>query len=197
MSELQAIAVERIGPMSELQQGKVVNLDQVMKKSNRTGKMFPINYVELDNGARINVGFDQPYAVGQVVSIPTEVAYGELQVPRNPPSGGGASAGATVADKESKPTQNRAPYGRNTRFPVPKDHGDVSIMRQNALTNAVSFLTKRLIDEDASTGEVDNLPLDEAIELIIDTAYKFAEFTTGQREERMAKEIMGIKEEGE
>ncbi len=181
--------------MSDMQQGKVVNLDQIMKKSNRTGKLFPINYVELDNGARINVGFDQPYAVGQTVSIPTEVAYGELQVPRNPPSGGAAPSGGeatgTTAPQPTKPTQNRAPYGRNTRFPVPKDHGDVSIMRQNALTNAVSFLNSRV------TGgqDVDDISLDDALEMVIETAYKFAEFTTGQREERMAREIMGLKEE--
>lgn len=175
--------------MSEIQQGTVVSLDQVFKTSRTTGKQFPINYVELDNGARINVGFNQPYAVGQVVSIPTEVAYGELQVPRNPPSGGGASAGPPLVDKKSKPTQNRAPYGRNTRFPVPKDHGDVSIMRQNALTNAVSFITEMEgFDTDDMAG---------SIEKVIETAYKFAEFTTGQREERMAREIMGVKEDEE
>ena len=171
---------------NQVETGKVISLDQVFKQSRKTGKQFAINYVELDSGARINVGYDQPYTVGQSVTLPVEFTYGELQVPRNSASGAKAGAGQVSTTTKTKGADNRAPYGRNNQFPVPGGHGDISIMRQNALTNANTLLVQ------GSFVDATIMELDEAVEVIIATAYKFCEFTTGHREERMAKEAVKV-----
>jgi hypothetical protein len=56
-------------------------------------------------------------------------------------------------------------------------------MRQNALTNAVNLFTSR----ESSTTDTE-----DAVEEILDIAYKFVEFSSGQRDVRLAKEAAAL-----
>lgn len=72
-------------------------------------------------------------------------------------------------------------------FPVATDSDKYAIIRQNALTNAVATLGRFTQDNPAATQT-----LDELVEQIIEVAYKFTDFTSGQREVKAVEE--GTKE---
>jgi len=92
------------------------------------------------------------------------------------PAGGSGPAAATPAR-----TYTTKP------FPLPKDHGDTAIIRQNALTNAVATVADFI-----ATQPTEKWPtIEEWQELVITTAYKYAEFSSGQREVRVAKARLG------
>ncbi len=84
----------------------------------------------------------------------------------------------------NKPTYGGGGAGAAGRpFPVPKTSGELAIIRQNALTNAVAVINNY-------GGELDaQLTLDEYTDKIIEIAYKFADFTSGQREVAAAKQL--------
>lgn len=160
----------------ETRSGKVVNTTRDAKVSPRTGKPYTVHGVELDSGEQIEIGFKQAYKVGDSFNSEVEFAYGKWKEKR---ALGSAPIGATTVLKEvhTPPTA--------MAFPIPKANKETAIIRQNALTNAV----KACDDYAEHTGKL--LPLDEFIEQVISVAYKFAEFSSGQREIRMSKELVG------
>ena len=157
--------------------GQVVSLSSDTITSKSSGRTFRVHKIQLDSGVEINVGFKQPFSVGDKVSIPSEIKYGEWKMVAKGVALGLPSSSGTTAPAPRKEYGS----GKNTKFPVPKDHGDYSIIRQNALTNAVNLYNG---SEDKKTGITD-----EDIEFVIKVAYKFAEFSSGHREERIQREL--------
>lgn len=157
--------------------GNVVNV--YSKTITRPGKRsFNVHYVELDTGKSVNVGFKQPFIVGQAISVDAEMAYGELKMGAVATTGGGEVT--PIGSAPSSGGGKSYSSGRNDKFPVPTTHGDFSIIRQNALTNAVNTVMN------SSEGIV---ATDETVERIIAIAYKFADFSSGQREVKLSKSI--------
>jgi hypothetical protein len=79
-----------------------------------------------------------------------------------------------------------ASYGKV--FPLPTTHGDTAIIRQNALTNAVATVA-----DFVATQPTEKWPdLDKWTDMVITTAYKYAEFSSGQREVKAMKKIAKV-----
>jgi hypothetical protein len=147
-----------------------------MIKAASTGKQFRIHLVELEDGRVVNVGFKQTYAIGDTFDAMCEFKFGEWK----PTASGSSSA---PARSEAPATPPKKAWVDKT-FPVPTTHGDMAIIRQNALTNAVNYYN-------ANVGMPSGLAAEEAIESIIKMAYKFAEFSSGHREVRIERELAG------
>jgi hypothetical protein len=130
----------------------------------KSGKNYTIYHMRV-SGQDVNMGFNRPaYQEGEFVSLDVERnRYGELEVPKK-----GGSASNSNGSSYSAPSNS-------TSAPAPGIalSKDMAIIRQNALTNAVNYHANS----------------DAEPEDIIATAYVFAEFSSGKREERIAKEM--------
>lgn len=166
--------------------GTVTGFDNksVPNKKN-PGRPYTVHIMVVD-GARYEVGFHKPngIGVGDVVNFEYEVKFGNNQVQGGINKGTGGAPAATPAPAASAETRTggggggRGNYGGVAKvFPVPVDHPDRSIIRQNALAHA----TKLYCDYNR-TPDFGDQSLDECVEDIINIAYKFEEYATGQRE---------------
>lgn len=91
----------------------------------------------------------------------------------------GVELSATATTPAANKAQGATSYGRAEKvFPLPPTHGDTAIIRQNALTNAVATVA-----DFVATQPTEKWPdLDKWTDMVITTAYKYAEFSSGQRE---------------
>jgi hypothetical protein len=139
------------------------------------------------SGNKYALGFTDPATKGINVSCyvtgPTEVdKYGPkfdgrtITVSATPPVGG-VSVAAPDSGSAATPAYSRPAY-KDKIFPVPPTHGDMAIIRQNALSNATA-----LVSDYVATLPAEQFPkLDAWSDLVIDVAYKFAKFSSGHRE---------------
>ena len=164
--------------------GTVQDVSSQVKTSNKTGKKFRVHYIELDSGEVVNVGFNNPYKVGQSLNLEVEQAYGEMKLVTGAPSSGGGSAPAPKKDSGSFGA--RAPASGRP-FPVPKTSGEIAIIRQNALTNAVTMFCNGALEFVPNKDEMKSV--DELVEEVLKMAYAFAEFSSGNREVRLAADM--------
>lgn len=136
----------------------------------------PVYQMEVD-GNWIDLGFGKPkYTEGEHVNLEvTKNKYGKFEI-----VGGAAPNGAAASKPAHKTNNTRESAG----FPVPTNNYQTGIIRQNALTNAVNCLNHLDISHESK---------EELIETIIDIAYEFADFSSGQREIKRAKQLMGDK----
>lgn len=131
------------------------------------------------NGQDINIGFKKSVEEGQNVTLDVEQKYGELQMVR----GSGpkqAAVGQAPTPAKSMPAAKQA-----QEFPVPTNSRSTSICRQSGLNRAVEVATTMYNrgSFDDSTGMPDNQMFEDKI---FELAYKFTDFSTGQREVKMA-----------
>lgn len=181
--------------------GAIVSFGQRRGVSSKTGKAFAIHNVTMSDGQVYEVGFNplKGYSVGDNISFMWTLEYGKRQVQTATimgaaasPGGGGYGYEDDTPATSPAPTPTAAPRASGGAytgkgnyqpkvFPVPKDNGDRSICRQNALTNARELVTA-MCGEGYFKGD-----LDVAADKIIQLAYKFEEFTTGDRELNAAK----------
>lgn len=164
-------------------EGEVLDCTSKVLTSNKTGKKFRVHYVELDGGEVINVGFNNPFKVGQRVTLDAEQQYGELKMSQ---SGGGGGGAAPAPKQAAAPKSNYVPPSARP-FPVPKNTGEIAIIRQNALTNAVTMFCNGALE--FVPNKEDMKSVDELVEEVIKMAYAFAEFSSGNREVRLAAEM--------
>jgi hypothetical protein len=138
------------------------------------------------DGTKYGFAFTDPsrsgISVGTVVSASgTAGKYGVTLDPKT------VSLGGTV--NASQPAAKAAPaasYGKV--FPLPKTHGDTAIIRQNALTNAVATVADFI-----ATQPTEKWPdLDTWTDMVITTAYKYAEFSSGQREVKAVAKLHSV-----
>lgn len=156
----------------------VIGNSTVRKNNPNTGKTMTIHYVEAQddtgNVVRVNVGF-KPMPVGTTFPAVVE-KYGELQVSNN-----GGPAPKSNAVTTTAPTKD---YKRGV-FPIPKDSGEFSIIRQSALKAAIDTLNS-IVSPDLNTPE----DVDAYVEdYVLPLAYKYADFSSGHREEKMVAQI--------
>lgn len=160
--------------------GKVVGLGKAGLMS-KVGRPFTVHSVTLDNGQQFEVGFKQPFSVGQDVNVEAEMKYGKLTM-----TGVGGSGGSS---NQSNPTQSGGASNSGAlAFPIPLTSKEQSICRQSSLKAAIELCTG-----DGSNGVdlADPKETDEVAEAIIALAYKFTDFVTGNREAKMVNEKVG------
>lgn len=163
--------------------GEVVDTSSKVITAKATGKKFRVHYIELDGGEVVNVGFKNPYEVGHKVSLDVEEKYGELKATGNS-TGSGSSSGNASGSSDSKGSGGYRGGASGRPFPVPKTSGELAIIRQNALTNAVTMFCNGALEFVPNKDDMKSV--DELIEEVIKMAYAFAEFSSGQREVKLA-----------
>jgi hypothetical protein len=148
-------------------------------RTSKAGKAFKLWYAELDDGRKLKFGFNKPkYAVGQrLVGHATTNKFGDLEFSDKP----GGAAPSTSSGGSGASTTNT---GR--RFPVPATSPETSIIRQNSLTNANTAVSAYF------DCHADKCPesVEEYLDLVIEAAYKFADFSSGQREVKRVTHMM-------
>ena len=170
--------------MSQMQAvGEVINTS-TKKGVSKAGNPFTIHYIEVEGFAEpINVGFRNPYRVGEEVTLDVVYSYGEYKV-------GKESAKAAPANKTAK--QNAAPVrsaGRDSApFPVPAGHPENRIMRQNALSHAAAIVAARTNIGFYNEVNADDIGVLQA-EDILEIANILVDWSTGRREERAVMEL--------
>lgn len=131
----------------------------------------------IDSGTAIEATINQSKYGAEVVEGTVKVL-----------TGGASPAASTPPPQSRTPSSGGGGYGAASRpFPVPKTSGEMAIIRQNALTNAVNAFQHYLGFSPDNTAAGD---LDDYVNQIIEIAYKFAEFTSGQREVAAAEAIV-------
>jgi hypothetical protein len=154
--------------------GKVVGLGKAGLMS-KAGKPFTVHSVTLDNGQQFEVGFKQPFSVGQDVNVEAEMKYGKLTM-----TGPGGSS------PQSNSTQSGGSSSGALAFPIPLTSKEQSICRQSALKAAIDVVNG-MGARKISLPEAPDL----LAEFIIEMAYKFTDFSTGNREVKMVNEKVG------
>jgi hypothetical protein len=152
--------------------------------SKRTGKPYTI-WTATVGGQEVKMGFTKPsFNVGDTVSLDTEVnKYGDTEVIKPGARASGSAPRSAPSAGASAPPAARGGFDRT--FPVKTSSPEMSIIRQNALTNANAAVDHYY--EHCGTFEYDS---PEAFaEKVIEVAYKFAEFSSGQREAKAVAEL--------
>ena len=118
----------------------------------------------------------------------TSNSYGPQIDPKTIRVGAGAATPTTDAAPPAAPTAvPRSAYRSDRVFPIPTTHGDMAIIRQNALTNAVATVADYIATLDASKWP----DLSAWKDMVIETAYDFAKFSSGQREVEAISRLTG------
>jgi hypothetical protein len=166
--------------------GKIVALPSEQKAAKATGKPFTVHAVVLEDGTKIEVGFKQPYSVGEYFNRTVETKYGKL-VDSGPAEPGDTEPGPSPSP--AAPSRPAPPSGRT--FPVDIGSPEMSIIRQNALTNAreavSNFMGYPNVANSGATKAERQQTLDAIAEDIVYLAYKFTDFSSGQREVKEAR----------
>ena len=136
------------------------------------------------DGTKYAYGFKDPARAGIIVGT---VVSGEATVDRfgtklDPDSvrtGGSAPpTGGAVPVTPTPPYKKAWEPAAAKVFPVPPTHGDMAIIRQNALTNAVSTVA-----DFVATQPAEKWPdLEKWSDMDITIAYKYQKFSSGHRE---------------
>jgi hypothetical protein len=143
------------------------------------------------DGTRYGFAFTNParsgISVGTKVSASGEVGrFGVALDPKTVTIGGEVNDMETPA--ASVPKQVSYSGRAEKVFPLPTTHGDTAIIRQNALTNAVATVA-----DFVATQPTEKWPtLDTWTDMVIKTAYKYAEFSSGQREMKAIKAMRAV-----
>jgi hypothetical protein len=141
------------------------------------------------DGTKYGFAFQNParsgISVGSKVTAQGEVgSYGISLDPKTVTVGGEVNATPTSPVPAAPAARSYNSAGREAKvFPLPPTHGDTAIIRQNALTNAVATVA-----DFVATQPTEKWPdLDTWTDMVIKTAYKYAEFSSGQREVKAIK----------
>lgn len=181
--------------------GTVKKQDVKPITSKKTGKSFNIHTAEVEdsNGTvhTVEFGFNKPKLhEGAFYKMECEKEYGQLKV-KNFEEADAADAPAPAAPAPQQKYANDKGF-LVKMFPVPVDHPDRSIIRQNALTQANNLFsgvtsTSELItfyeqDNGKQPASVDEL-LAWCKDKVLDLAYEFEAYSTGDLEERAMREM--------
>ena len=166
----------------EIVKDKVVDFSSETKTS-KAGKPYTVHNVVLEEFGPVSLGFTKPetlaFAKNDMVAMEVEKKFGQWQYTRQV----GIDSEATVSTPPA--AAPKAPWGGGGGgkftpkvFPVPADHGDMAIIHQNSLTNALKFMELRSNVTGEGTTE------DEVIKL----AYQFADFSSGAHLAKLSKD---------
>lgn len=147
-------------------------------KDTRSGKQVTIFYAEVA-GDTINMGFKPIWEEGEYVNVNVEEKYGELQVSK----GGASSPGSAPSRGTSKTAPSKGgSYGAKGKFPVEPTDSQVSIIRQSSLNRAVDTVSNMVEQGIITPGN-----MEDYVDVVLELAYMYTDFGTGQREVKKAK----------
>ena len=144
-------------------------------KVSRAGKPYTEMGMVLKDFGPVSLGFTKPatlpFKEGDTVAIEVDFKFGKYQYERQVDIDTEATL---TAPKPKAPRSGGYGKGGGTPkvFPVPEDHGDMSIIHQNSLTNAIKF------------HEINGSK--PSVEEVLDVAYAFADFSSGRHLEKLA-----------
>ena len=145
-----------------------------------SGKPYTVNLVVFDTFGVVSLGFNKPDAiglkVGEKTAVEVEFKYGKWEYQRTVDVD--TEATLTTPPAKASPTGGRGGGRAPKPFPVPDNHGDMSIIHQNSLSNALRYFELMQAHGAGAPNK----------ELVIELAYEFADFSSGKHLERMAKE---------
>ncbi len=131
-------------------------------------------YTAIVNGEEVDLGFKKEYEVGALFSAECEKKYGKWKPGASvsaPHVKYGATSGAGGRTHMGKP------------FPLPSEHGDNSIIRQNSLTNANATISAYL-SVAKPAGD-----LNDTVQDVLKIARLYAEFSSGRmNDEELSEE---------
>lgn len=151
----------------------------------KPGQMSKAYSFTATTGEKVDCGFaDLGLRDGMTVEFMGEpdkygikVVKGTLQTSTKTPVG----ATEKPAEASTGGTRYSPQGGASGRpFPVPTTSGELAIIRQNALTNAVNFVNAYPLAPDNHN---------ERADMVVELAYKFADFSSGQREVKAMREL--------
>lgn len=171
--------------MSMTATGTIVNITS--KQVNTKYGVKPVYAIEMSDGQTYDHGFKKVTALpGTQVSFAYETnKYGKNVIEPGTMTAGNTAAVPTLPTSTTIAPPRPNNYGAKT-FPVPKLHGDRSIIRQNALTQARElFMFHAMADEDNKGllffGNKLATP-EEAVDAVINLAYRFESYAAGDIE---------------
>lgn len=176
--------------------GNVIDLTHIERTSKKTGRPFKVYSAVMDDGETYEIGF-KPGAIrkGMKISFDWEVSYGKKAIK----DGSLKIDGAALTSADSSPIASTpvastpSPAGASKGswaakvFPVPPTHGDRSIIRQNALARATELFLH--FHPAPAEGTTTATKMNKMTKQIIELAYSFEEYTTGQLELDAAKKL--------
>jgi hypothetical protein len=164
-----------------------------IKNGPRAGQVGNKHYITLDQGGDFCVGFKQPYKVGDAVSGTSEMKFGDNNF-NGGVAGPGVAPAAPLASSGSSQSYAPKQAASDRTFPVKMTSPENAIIRQNALTNARELVTRVRGDLaiSSATPEERKAQLLSYVEDIILVAYKFSEFSSGQREVRVVAQRQAL-----
>ncbi len=132
------------------------------------------------NGHDVNLGFKTECVEGQQVTLNVEHKYGGYQLLQGAVTGTPTQVGA-APPPGSSPTPAAAPRAVSAAFPIAVNAREMSIVRQSSLTRAVESVNQ-LMDKGliVISNEADYQ------EKVMEFAYFYTDFGTGQREVKAA-----------
>ncbi len=163
---------------------KIQSFETKAGMSKATGKNFTIHYAiaeDMETGLvqRINLGFKNTFAVGDTITSIEKNKYNEF-VPKVGTTSPDSSKGFTVKPEQSG-GGGYSGRAAGRPFPVPKDSGELSIIRQSALKAAidtVSAYNNNYLGKETNS----DVSLIEFVEQILEVAYTYTDFSSGHRE---------------
>lgn len=153
------------------------------KGTSKAGKPYTVNLAIFEEFGTVSLGFNKPDALGlkagEKIAIEIEKKFGKWEFVRTVDIDTEATL-LRAPIPEPKVVSGGAPRGGYAPkpFPVPDTHGDMSIIHQNSLTNAIRYFELKVSDGDNAPNK----------EQVIELAYEFADFSSGKHLERLAKE---------
>jgi hypothetical protein len=164
--------------------GIVTNIN-IEDKVSAASNPYKIFWVHMQDGTVFSAGIKDPgFKAGDTISVVTETKYGKEQlVVSAPGQPGQATAGTQAPTGGFKPKAPYTPKGNYTPkpFPLPMEHGDNSIIRQNSMTHAVNIIK--------GCNGYSGLTLEESLSETLRTAYKITEFSSGRADARVLENI--------
>lgn len=156
--------------------------------TSKAGKPFTIHIATI-NGTDIEVGFKQPFKIGDTATLDVEYAYKSYRMTSLPAN----SSNPPIPNSASGTTFVGSPVPTSSDFPIRSTDGrQTAIIRQNALTNAVALINGGVsvnLVEQAEDGKIpayvaklskeDQDAIRDQAALAIEIAYKFASFSSG------------------
>jgi len=166
----------------EIVKDKVVDFSSESKIS-KAGKPYTTHNIVFKTFGPVSLGFTKPetlsFSKNDKVAIEIEKKFGQWQFVRQ------ASIDEEATCETPPAAAPKAPWGGGGKFvpkvfPVPADHGDMAIIHQNSLTNAIKLLELRSVTLDKE--------IDLSTEAVINLAYELAAFSSGAHLAKLAKE---------
>ena len=165
--------------MTDTIKDKVVDFSSESKTS-KAGKPYTVHTAVMETFGPVSLGFTKPetlsFEKNDTVAIEIEKKFGQWQMIRQV----GIDTEPTLTTPPAAAPRSGGGFSKREPkvFPVPPTHGDMAIIHQNALTNAIKY-AEYIYQKDGKPYTPDG---------IIDLAYQFADFSSGAHLAKLAKE---------